>query len=174
MAITDLLERLSGGSSVEPDELDTEIPDDASELDAEPDDLLPPDPPPVRKSKMRSAPAPSPKTTAGQRKTVKDAWSVLLGAPAGLIAIKDPICGGAAVDQVDALAAALTKVTCRNPAMLAWFVGDAAPWMDWLAVVMAVRPIVSTVWGHHVSHSLGQEDETDDTDYSLYTAPQFG
>lgn len=168
MAIADLLERLSGGNAVEED---PDIPDDVSELDDQ--DLLDPDPSPVRKSRPKLRAAAPPRVTAGQRRTVKDAWTTLFTVPAGVVSLRDPICGGAALDQVDALAEALTKVTARNPAMLAWFLGDAAPWLDWMAVVMAARPIVTTIWGHHVSHTIGQEDENAQVDYSAYNAPQF-
>lgn len=171
MAISDLLERLSAGKESDDS---SDVPDDASELlDDEADDLLPPDPPPARTTRAKRTAAPAPRVTARDRKAVKDGWITLLTVPGGLLSLRDPLCGGAVLDQVDQLAEALTKVTARNPAMLAWFVGDAAPFMDWLAVAMALRPVATTVWAHHVSHSIGGEEEQGAPDFSGYTAPVF-
>jgi hypothetical protein len=175
LAISDLLEKLSGASDSDAPDLEPDDTGDPAPGEVlEPDDLLDPDPAPVKRTRKRSAGSSAPRVTAGQKKTVTEAWEAMIMLPAGLAAIRDPVCGGAALDQAKTLAEALTKVTCRNPAMLAWFLSDGAPYMDWIAVFMAARPIATTIWAHHVSHAIGGKEDEGAPDFSTaYPAPVF-
>lgn len=159
MATFDLLDRL-GLSSSEPAAEDDlpDIPDDASELDA-PDDELPEDPKPSRKAPKFSLPSSSGKATPAEKRQVKDALSLIVKVPAGIVSMRDPYCGGALNDQADAIVKSLVPIVCRNPAMLRWFTAANAPWLDILAVITAFAPVVSTIYGHHVKHTIGGEDQ---------------
>jgi hypothetical protein len=154
VAIGDLLSKLGGDSDT--DELD--VPDDLSALDddpdAEPDDALPADPAP-RRRRAGARPAVAGKATAADRRKVKDALTLMFRVVAGGVAMRDPVCGGAAVEACDATVAAVVPIICRNPGMLAWFTASNAPFMDILALLVALQPVVTTVWAHHVTHTIG-------------------
>jgi hypothetical protein len=185
MAIGDLLEKvnrfgnnLESDSSTETDGADEY--DDAgteTQLDV-PSDILAPDPRPgERKSKRRVVRAAA-KPSVLQKKRVEDALRLMVEMPAGIWEIRDPICGGAAAEQADAIVKAATPIVLRNPNLLAWFTGSGAPWMDYLALFLALKPVASTVIQHHVTHTIGGDDDehghTGQTDFSQYSAPSFG
>lgn len=97
--------------------------------------------------------------------------------PAWGARVKDPHCGGALLAQRDDIVKALVPIVCRNPAMLAFFTAANAPWMDYLALAQALAPVAQTFWSHHVTHTLGHDDETGEgvsVDLSAYAAPVYG
>jgi hypothetical protein len=151
MAIQGLMERINGGSSDAAAE-EFIAPDDLSALD-EAGDSLAPDPKPRRRGKVRAATtaaASGGRASAAQQRKVSDALTMLITLPAATWALRDPHCGGAAMAQRTEVVAALVPIVCRNPAMLRWFTGTSAAWLDWLALLTAVQPVGSAVWGHHV------------------------
>jgi hypothetical protein len=174
VAISDLLDKLGGGRD---DDLD--VPDDASELlDDEDGDELPDDPKPARKTSRAKIPGSQVKATPTERRQVKDALSLLIKGPAAAVSFKDPVCGGAAMQQADQVIKALVPIVCRNPTWLAWFTAANAPWLDILGLITALWPVASTVWGHHFAR--GRHEHGDDqapgggpVDLSAYAAPSF-
>lgn len=175
MATFDLLDRLGLSSEPTPEDAEDDlpdIPDDVSELDDA--DELPEDPKPSRKKKAPfSLPSSAPgRATPTERRQVKDALSLLIKAPAGVISMRDPYCGGALGDQADAIVKAMVPIVCRNPAMLRWFTSANAPWLDILALITAFAPVVTTIYGHHVKHTIGGEEAAHGgPDLSAYIAP---
>lgn len=164
-----LLNRIkSGGNS----ELDSDTESEINSDGMEPEDVLAPDPRPVR-GRTSGAPKKAPRPTKAVQQEVHDALKMMMTIPAGMVSFRDPICGGAVLDHADKIAASLVPIICRNPRMLAWFTTGSG-YMDILGVMMAFWPVVTTVYGHHVSHSIGHEDSHEDqTDYSQYAAPAF-
>lgn len=175
MAVGDLIESLGFTRREDPDEEIPEVPDDARELldEEEPDDVLPADPKPGRRKSRVRLPAGTVKATAAEKRQVKDALALVVKVPAGIVAMRDPICGGALKDQADDIIKAAVPIICRNPTMLAWFTAANAPWLDIVGLMMAFGPVVSTVYSHHVSHTLGGEESGPDVDLSAYAAPRF-
>jgi hypothetical protein len=172
--LTDLL----GGAKEDLPEV-SEVPDDASSIDAGAGDELPADPAPSRSSRRgRSrgsrASRTAQKATHAEQNQVRDALAMLLTVPAWALQMKDPHCGGAVMDNRDEIIKSMVPIVCRNPAMLAFFTAANAPWMDYLALATALRPVISTIWGHHVSHIIGQASPEQDggglVDLSRYTA----
>lgn len=176
MALSDLLKT----GAPEGDE-QLRVPDDASELtgDGAPADELPPDPQPSRRSRagrrkasMRAA-APK-RATKAETDQVRDALTMLYTLPAWGLKIRDPHCGGALMAQRDEIVAALAPIVCRNPAMLAFFTSANAPWMEYLALAQALFPVGQTIWSHHVTHTVGDEQHGEvPFDLSAYAAPAF-
>jgi hypothetical protein len=67
-------------------------------------------------------------------------------------------------------------IITRSPVLLQFFAGSGAPFMEYLALAMALKPFAATVWGHHVSKSIGHDHDggVDGADWSQYTtAPAF-
>jgi hypothetical protein len=174
MAIGDILR---GAREAAPD-------DDAEHADTLPDvvdDTLPEDPKPTRRARARSTnnrgSQPSNRVTAAQRKAVHDALEMMIVLPAGIAELRDPYCGAALSAQADAIVDRLTPIVCRNAAMLAWFT-EGAGYLDWLGLATAIWPVLTTVWAHHVTHSIGQEGDGHGEraavdDFSQYSAPAF-
>ena len=145
-----------------------DVPDDISALD----DVLPPDPPAARRTAKASR-KPAAKPTRAVQNQVADALTMMITRPAGVLAFRDPICGSAILDQADEVVAKLVPIVCRNPAMLRWFT-EGAGYMDFMALAAAVFPIARTIWAHHVTHSIGMEEDQDDgEDFNRYVAPGF-
>jgi hypothetical protein len=175
MATSELIrglgERLAGASAAPAD-----APPEHAEA-PEPDaDLLPPDPKPGRKARGAGrAPRAAAKATIAQKRTVADALTMMITMPAGIVSLRDPVCGNAVLDQAEAVVDRLVPIVCRNPAMLGWFTEGAA-YMDWIALMGALAPIAKTVWSHHVTRSLGHEEgpgEHAPADFGAYPAPVF-
>ena len=168
MGIQDLLDRARGAEdSSDPD---LRVPDDASELD---EDLLPPDPKPTKRARApRSSGSTPAKVTVGQRRQVEDALMLLMSVIGGGISMRDRVCGPALTENSSAVAKAAVPIICRNPALLAWFSGGAG-FMDFFALLVALQPVVGTIWSHHITHTLGDAhgEEGDGDDYSAFSAP---
>lgn len=174
MAIADLMDRISGRTAGETaeDDVDLEVPDDLSGLEdfeTPDDDLLKPDPKPVRKKAVRVRSVPS-KTTAAQKRQIKDNLIMILAPTTGLAAMKDPHCGAMAFKQHEAIADAMVPIICRNPAMLRWFTGNNSALLDYLALASALWPVASTVYQHHIKKSVGEHDGGGGIDLSAYSA----
>lgn len=187
MALADLLKT----GSVDGEDSSAQVPDDASELtgpgadSGAPADELPPDPQPSRRSKqgrrrMRSSTAAaSKKATAAEKTAIRDALTMLYTLPAWGLQMRDAHCGGALMDQRDAIVDALVPIVARNPAMVAFFTAGNAPWMEYLALFQALLPVGQMVWGHHVTHTVGGEAGGVGpaggvpVDLSAYAAPAF-
>ena len=169
MDLENVMAKLKGSVREVPDE-SLEIPDDLSGLD-EAGDLLTPDPPAARRSgkaPARKAPA---KPTKAVQTQVADALTMMITLPAGILAFRDPLCAGAVLDHADNVVAKLVPIVCRNPTMLRWFT-EGGGYMDWFGLAWALMPIAKTVWSHHVTHTVGLDEEEDEfVDYARYSAP---
>ena len=179
MRITDLIERQSPAkiNDQRSDTLDDDSLDNSDGLLGEPDDLLDPDPRPARRS-VKARPPQSTKITVGQRRGIEDALRLMIMMPGGVLAMRDPHCGDPLVANAEAIAKAAAPIICRNPRMLAWFLGDNAQWMEWYALFVAVSPVATAVWQHHLAPGRHREDQGGEVsdaqpDYSIFSAPSF-
>lgn len=167
MEFDNLISKLKGNVREVDETLD--VPDDLSGLDEM--DLLPPDPPAARRTAKSPRKAAAKPTKAVQTQ-VADALTMMITLPAGVLAFRDPLCGDAVLEQADEVVAKLVPIVCRNPAMLRWFT-EGAGYMDFFALATALFPIARTVWAHHVTHSIGMEEDEGAEDFNRYVAPGF-
>lgn len=172
MDLQELLGRArSGGHDDTSDMPDLQIPDDASSLD----DTLPPDPKPgkAKRQPLRAPRTGAPKATAGQRRQVEDSLMMMMQLLGGGLSFRDQVCGPAINENAANIAKAASPIICRNPAMLAWFVGGTGI-MDLMALCIALQPVAMTIGRHHITHSIGHDhgqEEVGPVDYSAYGAP---
>jgi hypothetical protein len=82
------------------------------------------------------------------------------------------VCGGAILENAENVAEKAVPIICRNPAWLEWFTGSAG-FLDVIGLAVALRPVLMTFWGHHVSRSIAHEEEGEPVDYSGYSAPSI-
>lgn len=134
-------------------------------------DLLAPDPKPKRDGrKNRTTAAPAKKATVAQQRQIRDALDLMLTTIGGGIAFRDPHCGGALSDHATNIAEKAVPLIARNPAWVEWFCGSTG-FLDVLGLLIALRPVGSTFWGHHVTHTVGEGEAG--VDLSAFTAPNL-
>jgi len=178
MAIADFLDRLGGPAGAPDDSELPEAPDDLTELLGDDEEPLAEDPKPARKRGPMRVPGSSVKASAAEKRQVKDALSLLIKAPAAMVSMRDPVCGGAASQQADDIIKALVPIVCRNATWLGWFTASNAPFLDILALITALWPVGATVYGHHWKKGPGHDHEgagggVGSVDLSAYSAPTF-
>lgn len=182
MAIQDFLSGVRDRASVteeEPDVSEPAEPDPFESIVATFGESAPEeDPKPSRRSSgKRSGSSAGAKATAAQKRAVADALEMMITLPAGMVAMRDPVCGGAALEHCDNIVKKLTPIVCRNPAMVEWFTTGAG-YLDWFGLASALGPLVMTVWSHHVTRPQEQEGThahpAGEPDFSHYTAPSLG
>ncbi len=61
-------------------------------------------------------------------------------------------------EPVLGLASALTEIICDSPEMVRFF-STGGRYMKWLQLMMAFQPFAKAVVQHHVTHSVGDEDQ---------------
>lgn len=132
-------------------------------------DLLDADPAPRRDRKALRAAGGSKKTTAGQKRQIQDAVELMLLTFGGGVTFRDAHCGGAITENASNIAAKATPLISRNPAWVEWFCGSTG-FLDVMGLLIALRPVGASIWGHHVTHSVETGAQLD---LSRFTAPDL-
>lgn len=70
---------------------------------------------------------------------------------------RDPFCGSVFNDSRDGIAEAATDLIMDSPDLIAWFTGPASGFMKYFRLAMALQPVVSAVFAHHVAHTVREE-----------------
>lgn len=86
---------------------------------------------------------------------------------AALWSVRDPVCGGAAVDAAPAFAAAAARILSRYPQAMARF-SATGQLGDWIAMLSAIAPVLKAVWSHHIATAEEEVSGDDDTTGSGY------
>lgn len=74
---------------------------------------------------------------------------------------RDPYCGGEFSQRTGLIAEKLVPIIAKSPELLKWFTtaGNASAWMD---LFMALWPILAMVGKHHLFHSVGQPEASNE------------
>jgi hypothetical protein len=123
--------------------------DPAGDLPADPAPAAPRDIPPPRGKHAR--------VTATVRRDIEAKVGIALEVPGRIWEARDPWCGGAFVAQLPATRAAFTDLVCESPDMVAWFTGVGGGFMKWLNLLVALQPVGTMMYAHHVAHAIGGE-----------------
>jgi hypothetical protein len=118
-----------------------------------------PGPAPVGKGKGHRDGAGPPRVTAAVRRDVNAKIRFIAVPVCRLWEIRDPVCGGAAVQAEPNASAAFTDIVLQSPDLIAWFTGPAAGFMVYLNLFMAVLPVLQVVYAHHVSHGIKDAED---------------
>ena len=134
---------------------------------------IPPDVPPAdlkdQSGKQRRRGAP--RVTATIRKDINAKISLGLELPGRIWQARDPWCGSAFIHQRATIADALTDIVCDSADLVDWFTGPAGGFMKYLKLAAALQPVTVVVYGHHVAHTVGEEQEqAQQPDMSRYAA----
>lgn len=175
MAFSDLVKSKNPSTSGESPPHGDETP-----VSEEPD-ALPADPPAAHRAAGRprkSRPkGPIPTTVAGKKKLqqeVHDNLTMFLGLGCAVGLKADPTCFGSLAQQSAAIVDALVPIIMRNTALLRWFAGADAKYLEYLGLAKAFGPVVATVFQHHVAKGH-QEGSTHGPlhDLNTFQAPAF-
>jgi len=146
---------------------------DAGESDEEfalPEDFEPvePDPEPNRRSRgSSSVSASKTRVTIAARKAVVKEVGSLAEMLAELWEMRDPYCGGIALDRSAKISEAWADWICEHPAWVA-AITDAGQSAKLFRAVYATAPLLAAVYGHHVSHTVQLKDEGGEVDYAQF------
>ncbi len=66
----------------------------------------------------------------------------------------DPHCGGALVDNYEAIAERLVPLLCRSERVVKFLTADSGGMMDWIGLAMALAPVGRAVAEHHVFRTV--------------------
>lgn len=159
-------------------ESDTEPPEDLGGI------RIPPEPPgePVRdsgpahgrkdwrKDSSRKTSVKQVRVTAAVRGDIEAKISLLLDVPGRIWEARDPVCGGTWVKQVPDMAAAWARYVCSSPQLLEWFTSTGSGFILLLDILAATYPVAAVVMAHHVYHTIGEQGDAQQPDYSDYAA----
>ena len=175
MPITDLKINLDPGPESGP-EMDRPTAPEFAGFDADPFPTdygdaadIPVPPPPKRPGVARGASVPT--ITKAMEKEVREEVQAILTMASLMWSVADPECGGVLHEQSRQIADSLTALLRRNPRLLASL--RAAGWMgDWVQLAMAVGPVASAFYRHHMAPKAEKAPDYDG-DPTAPTFPDF-
>lgn len=121
-------------------------------------------------------PDPAPRTAASGkrvtqtiRKDIRGKVAMLLTVAGATWSSRDATCGNALIESIPdseqderiGVATALTDLICDSPDVVKWFT-TSGRYMKWLTLAMAVQPVLTTVFHHHVTHAITDDESTPD------------
>ena len=176
MPITDLKINMETGPESAPEFERPTVPEfagfDADPFPADYGDAadIPGPPPPKRPGAPR--PAAVPTITKAMEREVREEIQAILTMASLMWSVPDPECGGVLHEQSRQIAESLTALLRRNPRLLASL--RAAGWMgDWVGLAMAVGPVASAVYRHHMAPRDEKANTGYDGDPTAPTEPYF-
>lgn len=110
--------------------------------------------------KARPTPAAAAKITATIRSDIEAKIGFALSIPGQIWAVRDPVCGGTFMGQLEPIAVTSAAWVIRSPALVDWFTSPAGSgFILFLDTAAALGPVLSAVMAHHVYHSISDEDQ---------------
>lgn len=94
------------------------------------------------------------KITASVKRDIEGKLAFMMGMSANLWQMVDPVCGTAMLTNTPNICKALVPIMCQSQDVVRWF-QKAGSFSMYLNLVMAVFPVLSAVYAHHLSRSIG-------------------
>ena len=79
--------------------------------------------------------------------------ALLLSIPASTWALLDPVCGGAAADNLDNIVRKSVPLMIQSPQLVAWFT-KGQTFLLWVDLAIALQPVAQAVYAHHIAGSV--------------------
>jgi hypothetical protein len=99
------------------------------------------------------------KITQTVRKDVEGKIAFMLLATGNAWQLADPICGTVLVEQTADISARLAPILCQSPAVVEWFQKGTSIMM-YVELLMALAPVATTFYRHHLSRAEEPVPET--------------
>jgi hypothetical protein len=115
----------------------------------------PNDPEPAGQLKPGDNAKPVIRTTKKVRDDIEGKVGMMIMMVSMLLQAKDPICGKALEDNGPNIAQKFVPIICKSPELVRWFTkgGNYTAWLD---LVMALWPVCTVAFSHHVTHTVEQ------------------
>jgi len=113
----------------------------------------------VGKGKSRGGGGRPPKVTAAVRSDIHAKIRFIAVPLARLWEIRDPVCGGTAVQAEPEISASFLDIVLQSPDLIEFFTGPAAGFMIYVRLFMAVLPILQVTYAHHVTHGIADAED---------------
>jgi hypothetical protein len=94
------------------------------------------------------------KITASVKRDIEGKLAFMMGMSANLWQMVDPTCGTALLQNTPNICKALVPIMCQSQDVVRWF-QKAGNFSMYLNLVMAVFPVLSTIYAHHLSRTIG-------------------
>jgi hypothetical protein len=98
------------------------------------------------------------KITAAVRRDIRGKLAFMLGMTGNLWQMVDPTCGTVMLERVPEISKALVPIMCQSPDVVRWF-QRASNFSLYFNLIMAVWPLISVVYAHHLAHSIGDNGQ---------------
>jgi hypothetical protein len=108
----------------------------------------------------------APRVTVKIRKDIQAKTALFLSMGGTVWERRDQVCGGTFVESVPDVSEALTDIFCDSPDIVRWFTA-AGGFMKWLTLAQALQPVMASIVGHHITHSIA-DGEPVEQDWSAY------
>jgi hypothetical protein len=95
------------------------------------------------------------RVTRTVRADVEGKLALLLSLPAMTWSLADPFCGAAFADAAPDIAKKMAPLICQSPQAVAWFT-KGTTFMMCVELLMALQPVGTAVWRHHMAPGHGQ------------------
>jgi len=118
-----------------------------------------PGPAPVGKGKSHRGGGRPPRVTAAVRGDIHAKIRFIAVPLARLWEIRDPVCGGTAVQAEPEISASFLDIVLQSPDLIAFFTGPAAGFMIYVRLFMACLPILQVAYAHHVTHGIADAED---------------
>lgn len=147
-----------------PDLGDAELPEEPERIAApvsEPEPGPGPDKPPAHmgrdRQRARSAAAdePPPRLTGAKlRRDITAKVGIVTLAVGKPWQMRDALCGGTFMESKSEIDKAFVDLILDSPDLVDFFTGPAGGYMKWLNLAVALQPVVSAIFAHHVAKSI--------------------
>lgn len=99
---------------------------------------------------------PTIRVTKRIRDDIQGKVAMMIMMTAMLVQTKDPVCGEALEEHGPKLAEKFVPIICKSPELVRWFTkgGNYTAWLD---LCMALWPVLTVVFSHHVSHTIPKD-----------------
>ena len=72
--------------------------------------------------------------------------------------LRDPVCGGVAVQIEPGVSESLADIVLDSPDLIAWFTGPAGGFMKYFDLLSKLAPLGGVIWAHHIAHTISAEE----------------
>lgn len=85
--------------------------------------------------------------------------TLLLSGPVAFWQMADPLCGGAAADNLDNMVRKAVPLIIQSPDAVRWFT-KGTQFLLWLDLIWAMQPVAQAVYAHHVAATVMLDPRT--------------
>lgn len=82
-------------------------------------------------------------------------YAAVIGIPFETI---DPYCGGIFAQNCDSIIAKAIPLIVKSPGAVRFFTSTSGGWLDWIAFLQALWPVIVAIYAHHLARSVTRDN----------------